>query len=264
MRPVGGLLAALFALAGAASASGAGADIDLSQYELSFSEDFNKLDVSGRRCDSRWIAHTPWNGDFGGAIFADPSHGFPFRAQRGVLRIEAKNEPGTGWVSGLLSARNMCNEGFAQRYGYFEARMMLPEGAGMWPAFWLIGVETDSSIAEIDVMEHHGHMPDKFTWALHVHAKTADAQHFNDGGPVTTAPGALTEKFNTFGVSIEEDETIFYFNRREIWRGPTHDAFKQPLYPLVNLAMDEGFVTEETPKRAFLYIDYVRAWRKKR
>ena len=52
-------------------------DIDLAGYEMTYEETFDKLDVPGRRCDSEWIAHTPWNGDFGSAIFVDPSRNFP-------------------------------------------------------------------------------------------------------------------------------------------------------------------------------------------
>jgi len=143
-------------------------DINLADYRLTFEDDFQKLDVSGRRCDSQWIAHTPWNGDFGSAVFVDPSRDFPFKTKRGLLRIEARKEPGTGWLSGLLSARNTCDEGFSQQYGYFEIRAMLPPGDGFWPAFWLIGVNRENYTAEIDVFEHHGVRPDQFVSTLHV------------------------------------------------------------------------------------------------
>src|SRR5271155_2485397 len=52
--------------------------IDLSNYRLTFSEDFRgPLQVTPWG-PSRWIAHTPWNGDFGDARFADPIANFPF------------------------------------------------------------------------------------------------------------------------------------------------------------------------------------------
>ena len=238
-------------------------DIDLSTYEVAFTENFDKLSISGRRCDTRWIAHTPWNGDFGGAAFADPSRGFPFRTRRGVLRIEARKISSDEWLAGLLSLRNTCDEGFAQRYGYFEARMMLPAEDGMWSAFWLIGVDRKNFTAEIDVMEHLGHMADRYTTAVHLHADPAVLQPINAGSSVSANPGALSNEFNTFGVSVEESEMIFYFNRREIWRTPTPPEFRQPLYPLVNLAMDSGYISPDTPDRAYLYVDYVRVYRRK-
>jgi len=84
-------------------------DIDLAKYTLTFEEEFRRVDVSAWRCDTRWIAHTPWKGDFGAARFADPSRGFPFMTKKGLLRIEARNDPALGWQSGLLSARNTCD-----------------------------------------------------------------------------------------------------------------------------------------------------------
>src|SRR5271157_1307387 len=40
------------------------------------------------------------------------------------------------WRSGLLASADAWNGGFAQMYGYFEARIKLPKGPGTWPAFW--------------------------------------------------------------------------------------------------------------------------------
>lgn len=268
------MIAALFVSAAAVAAPGeewpdaqiageAAGDIDLSKYEVAFSEEFNKLSVSGRRCDTRWIAHTPWNGDFGGAAFADPSRGFPFRTRRGVLRIEARKISAEEWLAGLLSLRNTCDKGFAQKYGYFEARMMLPAEDGMWSAFWLIGVDRDKYTAEVDVMEHLGHMPNRFTTALHLHPRIETVERLDAGSAVNAQQGGLSGEFNTFGVSIDEKETIFYFNRREVWRQPTPPEFRQPMYPLVNLAMDKGYVSPNTPERAYLYVDYVRVYRRK-
>jgi len=238
-------------------------DIDLEHYELTFDEGFRKVDVSAYRCDTRWIAHTPWHGDFGSAKFADPSRGFPFKTRNGLLRIEARKDPSEGWMSGLLSLRNTCGEGFAQQYGYFEARAMLPEGDGLWPAFWLIGVNTERYTAEIDVIEHHGHMPAKFSTTIHVHPVAKDVKRIQLSQTLSVPQGSLSARFNTFGVSVDENEMIFYFNRKEYWRTPTTEEFRQPLYPLVNLAMDAGYTTEDTPESAFMYVDYVRIYKQK-
>lgn len=238
-------------------------DIDIAEYETTFEENFNRLDVSGRRCDTRWIAHTPWNGDFGFAHFTDPSRRFPFIAQKSVLRIEARKQPDGAWLSGLLSAYNTCNEGFAQQNGYFELRAMLPVGAGMWPAFWLIGVDRSRFTAEIDVFEHHGHMPEKFVSTVQLHPRAEGVERYNVNSTYTVEPGTLSNSFNLYGVEIGDEETVFYFNRKEIWRTPTPPEFRQPFYPLVNLAMDEGFTTEETQSPAYMYVDYLRVYRRK-
>lgn len=258
-------VSALFAAScgGASNAATPATRLDLSAYEVAFEDEFDALNVSGRRCDSRWIAHTPWNGDFGFADFTDPSRGFPFTTKDGILRIEAKKDADGKWRSGLLSGYNTCDEGFAQQYGYFEIRAKLPAGDGFWPAFWLIGVDRSRYTAELDVFEHHGGRPDRFTATIHVHPRAEGVQRINVHHAHEAAPGQLTSEFNTYGVSVDADDTIIYFNREEIWRTKTPEEYKQPLYMLLNLAMDEGFVTASTPDKAVMEVDYVRVFRRK-
>ncbi|MGO7202060.1 glycoside hydrolase family 16 protein, partial [Rhizobium ruizarguesonis] len=75
--------------------------LNINAYQLTFEESFDSLDVSawGER-SSRWIAHTPWNGDFGDARFTDPAPGFPFTTDQGILKIEARKEADGTWRSG--------------------------------------------------------------------------------------------------------------------------------------------------------------------
>ncbi len=240
------------------------ADIELADFELTFDEDFRrKLDVSAWDCTTRWIAHTPWRGDFGGARFADPEDGFPFLTRHGLLRIEARQEESGEWASGLLSSYNSCGEGFAQQFGYFEIRAMLPRGRGFWPAFWLVGVDRGRYTAEIDVFEHHGARPGSFSTTIHVHPKADEVSRVLAFEVHQIEPGVLYRGFNTFGVSVEVDDIVFYFNRKEVWRTPTSAHFNQPMHLLLNLAMDEDDISASTPDRAFMYVDYVRAYKRR-
>lgn len=237
--------------------------IDLSDYELTFEEEFDALDVSGRGCDTRWIAHTPWNGDFGAAIFTDPSARFPFTVEDGVLRIEASKDTDGKWYSGLLSSWNTCDEGFAQAYGYFEIRARLPAGSGFWPAFWLIGVDRERYTAEIDVFEYHSIRPSRFSSTLHVHPRADDIERYNEFFLTEVEPGSLAEDFHLWGVSLEEDELVLYFDRREIGRAPMREEYRQPMFVLLNLAMDKGEITSETPDTDYMYVDYVKVYAKR-
>src|SRR6516162_7288623 len=81
-------------------------ELDFSKLSLVFREDFDEgLSVSPWGPNTRWIAHTPWHGDFGDAQFADPMPGvFPFTISNGVLRIEARKDSHGKWMSGLLSS----------------------------------------------------------------------------------------------------------------------------------------------------------------
>jgi beta-glucanase (GH16 family) len=145
--------------------------IDLSAYQLTFDENFDTIDVSAWGPDTRWIAHTPWHGDFGDAEFTNPSPTFPFVVKNGILRIEARKGSDGQWRSGLLSSNDPDGKGFSQRSGYFEMRAKLPPGPGVWPAFWLIGDGDPSTRIEIDVLEYYGIKPDRFYSTVHVWKK---------------------------------------------------------------------------------------------
>ena len=94
--------------------------LNLDDFRLTFDEDFREpLSVSAWGPGTRWIAHTPYAGDFGDAGSADPEPGFPFTVKDGVLQIEAKKVDGK-WRSGLICSVDPKGEGFSQKFGYFE------------------------------------------------------------------------------------------------------------------------------------------------
>ncbi len=61
---------------------------------------------------------------------------------------------------------------YAARYGRIEARMKLPAEEGLWPAFWMLPVDTSiygtwGASGELDIMEARGRVPDKVGGAIH-------------------------------------------------------------------------------------------------
>ncbi len=236
--------------------------LDLSNYEVSFAEEFDTLDVSAWGPKTRWIAHTPWNGDFGDAQFVDPRPGFPFTVDNGMLTITAARNENGKWEAGLLSGHDLKGNGFAQTYGYFEMRAKLPPGEGVWPAFWLMGTERDKYAVEVDVIEFYGHDPKKFQSYYHIWQR--DGQYPEKHvGHMQQGDIDLTDDFHTFGVMIEKDKTTFYLDGRSYWSFDTPEEFAQPLFPLVNLALGSGFSIENTPDPSRLLVDYIRIYKKK-
>ncbi|HRO11894.1 MAG TPA: glycoside hydrolase family 16 protein [Amaricoccus sp.] len=254
--------AALMIVGGATRADRA-PDLDLSHYELVFDENFDTLDVSGRGPGTRWIAHTPWNGDFGDALFVDPTPDFPFTVENGILRIEARKEEDGIWRSGLLSSTDPSGEGFQMQYGYFEMRAKMPPGPGVWPAFWLIYNRSPDSSLEIDVVEYYGHAPDIYHSVLKVWPKndTVEEQTYDFVHDVPW--GSLVDEYHNYGVSVEPDEIIFYLDGHEMARTPTPVEHMGPLFILLDLALGSGFPIEHTKNPSHMYVDHVRAYRRK-
>jgi beta-glucanase (GH16 family) len=251
-------------LTNGSSGSAGNGTIDITRYEVTFNDDFDELDVSPWGPGTRWIAHTPWNGDFGKAKFADPTPGFPFTVSNGVLRIEARKGTDDKWRSGLIASVDRAGNGFAQQFGYFEMRAKLPAGKGLWPAFWLIGLDRSTHTSEIDVIEHYGHAPDRYTASVHVwdrrESKKSRSLHQRIGVPA----GMLYTDFHTYGVSVEPEWISFYFDRRQMWRTGTPPEHHQPMYMLIDLGLGAGWPIDETPSPSFMYVDYARAWAKKK
>lgn len=238
--------------------------IDPCRLKPTFTEDFNTLDVSAYgENGSRWIAHTPWNGDFGDAAFADPQPGFPFRIRDGNLEIEARKGADGKWRSGLLASATPTNSGFAQRYGYFEMRAQLPPGPGLWPGFWLNANQPHDDRepgVEIDVIEYYGQFPNAYHSSVHIWNKT-DPKASRELDHVTrVAPGSLTSAFHTYGVDVEPDWITFYLDRRETWRVATPAELKDKLMVLVDLAMGSGWPIDRTPNPSVMKIDYIHVF----
>jgi glycosyltransferase involved in cell wall biosynthesis len=238
--------------------------LDLCDFRPTFTEDFNTLSVSPRgETGSRWIAHTPWHGDFGDAAFTDPRPGFPFRVQGGILDIEARKGADGKWQSGLLASATPTGAGFAQRYGYFEMRAQLPPGPGTWPAFWLNANQPQGSKepgVEIDILEYYGQFTDGYHSVVHVWNKL-DTKKSRAADHVTKVPpGSLTGAFHTYGAEVAKDWITFYLDRHETWRTPTPAEMQPPSMVLVNLALGSGWPIDKTPNPSIMKVDYIHVY----
>ncbi len=234
-------------------------EIDPDAFVLDFDENFDWLDVSARGPGTRWTAHTPWNGDFGDAQFADPIPDFPFTVQNGVLTIEARKSVDGKWQSGLLASTDAKGEGFKQRYGYFEMRARFPAGEGVWPAFWLTSRGTEKAI-EVDVVEHYGHVPSRYTASLHIWDRKTPALSKSFHQRVPVADGSLSADFHTYGVAVQERRIKYFLDRKEVWSIETPRELEHPFTILIDLGLGAGWPIENTPNPSVMEIDYVRVW----
>jgi Glycosyl hydrolases family 16 len=239
--------------------------IDINDWRETFSDDFRAPADITPYGPSKWIAHTPWYGDFGDAKFTDPIPGFPFRFGKSGLVIQAKRDSNGKWMSGLLCSFDPNGNGFRQALGYFEISAKLPDGPGVWPAFWLASGRSPDRGAEIDVLEYYGHASSSYQVALHVWPARADDQiNLHIAHPVDVPANSLTQGFHTFGVSIDREWVVFFLDRIEVHREPSRPEFQQPLGILINLALGSGWPIDHTPDPSHYEIAYVKAFISKR
>jgi beta-glucanase (GH16 family) len=226
-------------------------------------ENFDMESISARRIGpARWTAHTPWNGDFGDARFADPGPEGPFKIQDGLLSITATKNLSGRWTSGLLAAGDALGAGSGTRYGYFETRMKMPSGPGTWPAFWLAALKPANmheGNVEIDVIEYYGQFTSAYQSVVHVwYTDKNKTRGLNQ--KIDVPDGSLVEDFHTFGVDVSPQAIVFFRDGKPVWSHPTPPELDGPLYPLVNLALGGGWPIENTPNPSVLLVDYVHVY----
>ena len=182
----------------------------------------------------------------------------PFRIENGALVITAEPSPdpsktgGLPYTSGLITSE----KGFTQTYGYFEARIDIPQGQGLWPAFWM-GNANRVWPPEIDVVEVVNNRPEA---VVNVHSQ-ANGHHemFQDWNWTPD----IFEGFHTYGVSWRPDKVDFYVDGEHVHSVATPADLHSPMFMMANLAVGgdwPGAPDGSTQFPAEMAIDHIRAW----
>jgi beta-glucanase (GH16 family) len=191
------------------------------------------------------------------------------RLEEGNLVIEARNE---FFVRRhFTSGRIKTQEKFTFTYGRVEARMKLPYGQGIWPAFWMLGSNIEETpwpkSGEIDIMEHIGREPANVYGTVHGpgYSGARGVGHF------TSFPsGSLSDEFHTFAIEWEEEEIRWYVDDAQFFKlTPAQVSgdwvFDHPFFLLINMAVGgywPGEPDDTTVFPQFLYVDYVRVYQR--
>ncbi|WP_306191082.1 lectin [Streptomyces sp. MK5] len=143
------------------------------------------------------------------------------------------------------SARLNTSGKFAAQYGHVEARMKIPRGQGMWPAFWMLGTDIGQvgwpNSGEIDVMENVGFEPSTVHGTIHGPGYSGSA---GIGAPYSLPGGqAFADAFHTFAVDWAPDSITWsvdgtvYQRRTPADLGGKTWVFDKPFFLILNLAV---------------------------
>ncbi len=191
----------------------------------------------------------------------------------GNLVITARAaEPGLDCYYGpckYTSARLLTRGLYELTYGRVEARIKVPSGVGLWPAFWMLGANIGSvgwpASGEIDVMENVGRQPNKLYGTLHGPGYSGS----NGYGTTIDLPAPVADDFHVFAVDWEEDHIVWTVDGTEYHTAtpadvaPNEWAYNHPFYLLLNLAVGGNFggpVSPDTEFPASMVVDYVRIY----
>jgi beta-glucanase (GH16 family) len=186
----------------------------------------------------------------------------------GKLHIVARKEAFSGMDYTSARIRSIHNGDW--RYGRFEARIRLPEGQGIWPAFWMM--PTDAvyggwpASGELDIMEMVGHEPNVVHGTIHY-----GPPHTYSSGSYTMQSGNFSDDFNTFAIEWENGEIRWYvndihFHTETNWFSESQGfpaPFEQRFHFLLNVAVGGHWpgspdATTEFPQQ--MVVDYIRVY----
>ena len=226
---------------------------DQSQWIMTFNDEFNgtSLDLS------KWATTYPGgyrtnNDELEWYVDDADQH----VVSNGTLKLIAKRESVSGhqYTSGMITSYPSFN----QTYGYWEGRMKLPKGRGLWPAIWTLP-KSNAWPPEIDIMENLGHQPTVVYLTYHWGTSSNHQQSSSSySGP------DFSGGFHTFGIDWNSSGITWYVDgvqRKKV----TSSITNSPMYILLNLAVGgswPGSPDSSTVFPAQLEVDYVRVYAK--
>jgi beta-glucanase (GH16 family) len=195
--------------------------------------------------------------------------------ENGELVITARKEAFTGrdGARAYTSARIQSQGRFELKYGRIEARIKLPDGQGIWPAFWMLGTDFDRigwpACGEIDIMEKVGFEPSRVHGSLH-------GPGYSGGSPLSgayTLPSQrrFSDGFHVFAIEWQPQIIRFYVDDVLYETRTTADlppgapwAFDHPFFLVLNVAVGGYWPGDPDATTDFpvnMLVDYVRVYR---
>src|ERR1039457_2249753 len=194
----------------------------------------------------------------------------------GQLVIEAAQESYGG--KSYTSARMLTKGNASWAYGRMEARIKIPRGQGIWPAFWMLGTNIDSvgwpTCGETDIMENIGKTSDQGTAHGTIHGPQSGGD-YNGGAGVGgsyTLPGgaALADDFHIFAMEWTINQIKWFVDSSQYYTAtpanlPSGGAwvFTQPQFLILNVAVGGNWPGNPDGTMIFpqqMLVDYVRVY----
>jgi len=245
-----------------------------SSWTLAWSDEFNA--PNGSPVDSsKWVTETGGNGWGNHELeyyTARPQNAYQQHGNL-VIKVLAEKYTGSDGVTRNYTSARLKTQGkFSQEYGRFEARIKIPRGQGIWPAFWMMGDQIDKAgwptDGEIDVMENIGKE------AAIVHGTIHGPGYSGDKGitaPYDLPPGqSFADDFHLFEwepkvIRFYVDDHLYATRTPAALPPGTKWIYDHPFFLLLNIAVGgdwPGNPDVSSPFPQSMLVDYVRVYRR--
>ncbi|GAA4592782.1 beta-glucanase (GH16 family) [Actinoplanes octamycinicus] len=244
---------------------------DTAEAAVVWNEDFNGAAGTG-------VDTSKWNFDTGGSGFGNQelqyyTSGTSNVAMDGQGHLVITARKGSGghndcWngTCQFTSGRIQTAGKFTQQYGHVEARIQVPNGSGLWPAFWMLGGGNWPTDGEIDIMEIVGRDPNRLFGTLHGPGYSGGASY---GGQLV-AGSPWYQAFHNYAVDWSPNLIVWTVDGQEYFRatpaslkaakGNVNWVYEHPFFIILNLAVGGNFGQgnpASLPAESKMLIDYV-------
>jgi beta-glucanase (GH16 family) len=190
----------------------------------------------------------------------------------GNLVVTARKESLGG--QSYTSARLLTQGKASWTHGRFEARIKIPFGQGLWPAFWMLGDNIGTAgwpaCGEVDIMENIGREPAIVHGTMHGPGYSGAN---GIGGPLAlTGAGRYADVFHVFAVEWEPnairwyvDQTLYFSTKPASIPAGTIWAYDHPFFLILNVAVGGGWPGSPDGTTVFpqtMTVDYVRVYQR--
>lgn len=249
----------------------AGTEVVNPNWKLVWSDEFDGPEID----KSKWDFEIDGKGGGNGEEEYYTAKSENAHIEDGILKITAIKD-GTdaeGKKHKFTSARMVTKGKFSWKYGRFEARIKMPIGQGVWPAFWLMPQDAVyggwASSGELDIVEMIGKSPDTAYGTIHYGDKWPKNVHTGD--KIVLPSGTLHDDFHVYAVEWQEGVIRWYFDgqlyeTQTKWytkAAPFPAPFDQNFFILLNFAVGGAWPGKPSPSTVFpqsMDVDYVRVY----
>jgi beta-glucanase (GH16 family) len=248
---------------------------DPSGYTLVWSDEFNGAGVDG----TKWTPETGGGGwgNNEAEVYTGNAANLGIIADGAVsaLRITARQDsPGS-----FSSARIKTQGRFSFKYGKAEARIKLPKGRGMWPAFWMLGDSISSlgwpRCGEIDILEMRGGIADGVIGStLHWGADWQHHEYVGIERPALANGAAFADDYHVFTMEWDASDFRFYLDGSLYYtQAITTSGYADMsafttgnFFFILNLAVGGNYISNQLPNSSFIsqdmLVDWIRVYQK--
>ena len=172
-------------------------------YRLVWEDNFNGPELDGQNWNIETFGHGAGNNELQFYRRENVSIGREPHSGDTCLILTARREEYRG--KSFTSGRITTQDKFTFQYGKIEARICLPAGGGLWPAFWMLGNGSWPTCGEIDILEYVGNRPGTALHALHTRQRNGMTGGNWNYSYKYEGPGSLEGEFHVFGIEWLKD-----------------------------------------------------------